>query len=308
MIKVAILPASQPEYESAVVSGGGEIAGLADGATGLVWTDSQGVTALADLLDVNPQVDWVQLPFAGVDNFKALFDSVLGQMRPITFTSAKGSYREPVAEHALMLALALARAIPERLAAKTWGRKFAATLFDANVLIVGGGGIATELIRLIKPFRPSISVVRRDVQPMMDTARVADLDQLDDLLAKADFVFLACALTEETRGLMNSTRFALMKDSAYLVNIARGPVIVTDDLEEALRAGQIAGAGIDVTDPEPLPDGHTLWSTPNLIITPHSADTPEMCVRLLSGRIAANVANLISERPLEGVVNLEIGY
>ncbi|MEO0067060.1 MAG: hypothetical protein RJB63_185 [Actinomycetota bacterium] len=308
MIKVAILPASQPEYESAVVSGGGEIAGLADGATGLVWTDSQGVTALADLLDVNPQVDWVQLPFAGVDNFKALFDSVLGQMRPITFTSAKGSYREPVAEHALMLALALARAIPERLAAKTWGRKFAATLFDANVLIVGGGGIATELIRLIKPFRPSISVVRRDVQPMMDTARVADLDQLDDLLAKADFVFLACALTEETRGLMNSTRFALMKDSAYLVNIARGPVIVTDDLEEALRAGQIAGAGIDVTDPEPLPDRHTLWSTPNLIITPHSADTPEMCVRLLSGRIAANVANLISERPLEGVVNLEIGY
>ena len=308
MVKVAILPASQPQYESAVVAGGGALASLKEGATGLVWTDSQGVTALADLLDVNPQVDWVQLPFAGVDNFKALFDSVLGQMRPITFTSAKGSYREPVAEHALMLALALARAIPERLAAKTWGRKFAATLFDANVLIVGGGGIATELIRLIKPFRPSISVVRRDVQPMMDTARVADLDQLDDLLAKADFVFLACALTEETRGLMNSTRFALMKDSAYLVNIARGPVIVTDDLEEALRAGQIAGAGIDVTDPEPLPDRHTLWSTPNLIITPHSADTPEMCVRLLSGRIAANVANLISERPLEGVVNLEIGY
>ena len=212
MIKVAILPASQPEYESAVVSGGGEIAGLADGATGLVWTDSQGVTALADLLDVNPQVDWVQLPFAGVDNFKALFDSVLGQMRPITFTSAKGSYREPVAEHALMLALALARAIPERLAAKTWGRKFAATLFDANVLIVGGGGIATELIRLIKPFRPSISVVRRDVQPMMDTARVADLDQLDDLLAKA----MASALDQSTGALPSriTARLAQMREQA----------------------------------------------------------------------------------------------
>jgi phosphoglycerate dehydrogenase-like enzyme len=308
MVKVAISPTSEPQYEAAVIAGGGVLATLENGATGLVWTDSQGVAALTDHLEAHPQVNWVQLPFAGVDNFKVLFEQLVDQGRSITITSAKGSYREPVAEHALMLALALARAIPERLAAKTWGRKFAATLFDANVLIVGGGGIANELIRLIKPFRPSISVVRREVQPMPDNVRVAGLDQFDELLPKADFVFLACALTEETRGLMNSARFALMQDSAYLVNIARGPVVVTGDLEAALRGGQLAGAGIDVTDPEPLPDSHTLWSAPNLIITPHSADTPEMCVRLLSTRIAANVANLISARPLEGLVNLEIGY
>ena len=306
--KVAVLPGSQAEYQAAVIAGGGEVASLGPQVSGLIWTDSQEVAELAEILRVNKQIRWVQLPFAGVDNFKSLFDEVHSRNQVVTFTSAKGAYREPVAEHALMLALALARALPERLAAKTWGRKFAATLFDSKVVIVGGGGIAEELVRLLTPFRPEISVVRREAREMTGVTRVSNLDDLDQLLPTADFVFNTSALTEQTRGLFNSRRFGLMQPSAYFINIARGAIVNTADLEAALRGKLIAGAGIDVTDPEPLPDGHSLWEAPNLIITPHTADTPEMCVRLLSERVVENVRRILAGESLEGEVNLKLGY
>lgn len=305
---MAVLPKTQPEYLRAIALGGGIAADLNENTTGLVWTDSQGVQELAELLTVNPQITWVQLPFAGVDNFKPLFDEILISGRSISFTSAKGAYREPVAEHALMLALALGRALPERLAAKSWGRKFAASLFDSKVLIVGGGGIAEELLRLLAAFRVDATVIRRSESPLAGANRTAQLEDLNACLPEADFVFIASALTDETKQLFDVTRFAIMKPSAYLVNIARGAIVDSKALEQALRTGQIAGAGIDVTDPEPLPDGHNLWNTPNLIITPHTADTPEQCVRLLSARVERNVGAIIEGTNLDGLVNLELGY
>jgi phosphoglycerate dehydrogenase-like enzyme len=303
-----VLPAPQSEYLQAIALAGGAAADLNENTTGLVWTDSQDVEQLAGILSDNPQITWVQLPFAGVDNFKVLFDSIRDSARDLVITSAKGAYREPVAEHALMLALALGRALPERLAAKSWGRKFAASLFDAKVLIIGGGGIADEILRLLAPFRVESTVVRRSKEPMANANKTIGLGELNAHLSESDFVFIASALTSETKGLFDSSKFACMKHSAYLVNIARGAIIDSQALEMALTSGQIAGAGIDVTDPEPLPDGHPLWNTPNLIITPHSADTPEQCVRLLSERILFNVEALIHGAPLDGQVNLELGY
>ncbi len=305
---VAVQPTSQPEYVRAVALGGGVCADLGETTTGLVWTDSQGPEALAQLLDSHPRISWVQLPFAGVDNFKPLFDSMLASGRSVTFTSAKGAYREPVAEHALMLALALGRSLPERLAANSWGAKFAASLFDSKVLIVGGGGIAEELLRLLTPFRVEATVVRRSNLPLSGARETVTLEELNTYLPDADFVFIASALTSETSKLFDSNRFAMMKPSSYLVNIARGAIVDSAALEKALRSGQIAGAGVDVTDPEPLPDGHSLWTTPNLIITPHTADTPEQCVRLLAERIGLNVRALIEGSHLDGLVNLELGY
>lgn len=305
---VAVLPQSQPEYLRAIALGGGIAADLNGNTTGLVWTDSQGVQQLAEVLVKNPQITWVQLPFAGVDNFKSLFDTIASAGREISFTSAKGAYREPVAEHALMLALALGRALPERLAAKAWGRKFAASLFDSKVLVVGGGGIAEEILRLLEPFRVDATVVRRSQVALPRATRTVGLSELDSALAEADFVFIASALTQETEKLFDADRLARMKPSAYLVNIARGAIVDSKALEAALISGQIAGAGIDVTDPEPLPDGHFLWRVPNLIITPHTADTPEQCVRLLADRIVLNVSALIAGSELVGSVNLELGY
>jgi phosphoglycerate dehydrogenase-like enzyme len=305
---VAVLPTAQPEYLRAIALGGGVAADLNGSTTGLVWTDSQDTVQLAQILADNPQITWVQLPFAGVDNFKGLFDSLRESGRKLLVTSAKGAYREPVAEHALMLALALGRALPERLAAKSWGGKFAVSLFDANVLIVGGGGIAEELLRLLAPFRVTSTVVRRSTNPLLGADKTIGHRELDSHLAGADFVFIASALTEETKELFDSNMFSYMKQSAYLVNIARGAIVDSSALEVALTTGQIAGAGIDVTDPEPLPDGHSLWNVPNLIITPHTADTPEQCVRLLSDRIVLNVQAMIHGTPLVGQVNFELGY
>jgi len=305
---VAVLPTAEAQYLSAVALGGGVAADLNQNTTALVWTDSKDVVGLVRILEENPQLEWVQLPFAGVDNFKSIFDRVASSGRAITFTSAKGAYREPVAEHALMLALALGRALPERLAAKTWGGKFAASLFDSKVLILGGGGITEEILRLLAPFRVDSTVVRRSEVDLDSATRTIRMDDLDNHLAQADFVFIASALTDETKGLFDAGRLAVMKRSAYLVNIARGAILDSQALELALKSGQIAGAGIDVTDPEPLPDGHPLWDTPNLIITPHTADTPEQCLRLLSERIEFNVNALINGSELVGRVNLELGY
>lgn len=305
---VAVLPTSQPEYVRAIALGGGVCADLDENTTGLVWTDSQGSEQLGLILSNHPQISWVQLPFAGVDNFKQVFDAFIASGRSLTFTSAKGAYREPVAEHALMLALALGRALPERMAAKSWGGKFAASLFDSNVLIVGGGGIASELLRLLAPFRVDSTVVRRSSEWLPGSGRTVTLEKLNDHLGEADFVFIASALTDATERLFDSSRFAVMKPSAYLVNVARGAIVDSQAMEEALRSGQIAGAGVDVTDPEPLPDGHSLWNTPNLIITPHTADTPEQCLRLLADRIELNVRALIGGSMLDGLVNLELGY
>lgn len=299
---VAIEPKSFPEYAQAVLDAGGTVAPMSQEVRAVIWTDYSQPKALTDLIDTNPQLEWVQLPFAGVDAFAEVLD------RKVRFTSAKGSYREPVAEHVLALTLAHLRIIPERVRSVTWGRKFAASLYDANILIFGGGGITEELIKLLQPFRSQITVVRKNPQPLDGAKRTLAFDQLDAELPKADVVILAAALTPETTGLFDSSKFALMKPTGIFINIARGPMVKTDDLVQALNDEVIAGAGVDVTDPEPLPDGHPLWTAKNIIITPHTADTREQVVRLFSDRIRENVAAYISGQGWVGVVDPTLGY
>lgn len=298
---ISIAPKSFPEYEEAVQSAGGVLAPLSTETKGLIWTDYSSPGDLGELLRNHPQIDWVQLPFAGVD----AFDQVI-QM-PHRFTSAKGSYREPVAEHALALSLALMRILPERARAKHWGRPFAVSLYDAKVLIVGGGGITEELLNLLAPFRADITVIRKQAIGLQG-CRTLTFESLDAELPQADLVVITAALTPETRHLFDARRVGLMKPSAYLVNIARGPIIKSEDLISALDEGVIAGAALDVTDPEPLPEGHTLWDAKNILITPHTADTREMVVRLFSERIRENTLAFIAGEPLVGAVSAKLGY
>lgn len=299
---IAIEPKSFPEYEAAIVSAAGVVAPLSPNVEGLVWTDYSKPDLLKAVIAENPQLRWVQLPFAGVDAFADVLSDRL------TFTSAKGSYREPVAEHALALSLALMRIIPERVRAKTWGRKFADTLYESRVLIFGGGGITEELLRLLAPFRSNVRVVRKNPSPMAGASAVLPFEHLDQELELADLVILAAALTPETHGLFDASKFALMKESAYLVNIARGPMVVTSDLILALEQGQIAGAALDVTDPEPLPDGHPLWEAKNIIITPHTADTKPMVIRLFSERLVENTKAFLGFGEWVGRVDSKSGY
>ena len=300
---VAIEPKSDLAYEQAVVSGGGEVAALSDQVSALIWTDYSAPEKLAKVLEQNPQIEWVQLPFAGVDAFADVLSA------PVKFTSAKGSYKEPVAEHALALSLALGRKIPVRVKATSWGKREAVSFYDSNILIVGAGGITQELIGMLKPFRARISVCRNQAElPVPGSTDVFGLEQLAKKISEADLVVIACALTDKTRGLFDLELMSKMKPTAFLVNVARGPIIKTADLLTALDQGLIAGAAVDVTDPEPLPEGHPFFGRDDLIVTPHTADTKEIVMRHFALRVQLNVKAYLGLGPWVGEVDPERGY
>jgi phosphoglycerate dehydrogenase-like enzyme len=143
---------------------------------------------------------------------------------------------------------------------------------------------------------------------MSGATRVVGVDGLHDALDAAVGVVLALALTPDTVGIIGRDELARMSERGWLVNVARGKHVVTDELVEALRDSVIGGAALDVTDPEPLPDDHPLWSIPNCIITPHVANTPEMAFPLLAARITENVRRWGSGEPLVGLVDPSLGY
>jgi phosphoglycerate dehydrogenase-like enzyme len=303
-LRVAVGPSPAPTWVGeAIEAGGGAVVELS-GADALVWLDPLDPPGLQSMLDDAPSVRWVQLPWAGVEEYAAA--GVFGDGR--TWTCGKGVYAEPVAEHALMLALAGLRHVPERVMARSWGPMLGRSLYDGRVTILGGGGIARSLLALLEPLRVEATVVRRRAEPVPGAARTVDLDELPTALGSADVVVVALSLTPETRGVIARPQLAAMQPHAWLVNVARGGHVVTDDLVAALADSVIAGAALDVTDPEPLPDGHPLWDAPNCIITPHSADTPEMIRPLLAARIRENVRRFAAGEELIGPVDPALGY
>lgn len=285
----------------AIVAGGGQIVPLAD-AEALVWAAPRDPDALAAALDAAPQLVWVQLPFAGIENFMHLVD------HDRVWTCGKGVYAEPVAELALTLALMGLRHVGSYSRALAWSGPHGRNLFGANVTILGGGGITESLIRLLQPFECHITVVRNRVAPMDGVDDVVESDRYVDALAGADVVFVALSLTPDTEGMISRSELEQMQPHAWIVNVARGRHIVTDDLVWALQHGVIGGAALDVTEPEPLPEGHPLWTMPNCIITPHVGNTPAMAVPLLSERITTNVRRFEEGEELVGPVHVDLGY
>jgi phosphoglycerate dehydrogenase-like enzyme len=300
---IAIEPKSFDAYEAAVSAAGGKVVPLSDQVRALIWTDYSAPELLAKTLAGNPQIEWVQLPFAGVDAFADILSA------PVRFTSAKGSYKEPVAEHALALALALGRKIPERVRATSWGKREAISFYDSNVLLVGAGGISEELIGMLRPFRARISVCRnQENTPVTGAEEVFGLADLPKKIGNADLVVIACALTDKTRGLFDFELLSKIKPTAFLVNVARGPIVNTTDLLKALDLALLAGAAVDVTDPEPLPDGHPMFGRDDLIVTPHTADTKEIVMRHFSVRVQHNVRAFLGQVPWIGEVDPMRGY
>ena len=289
-------------------SHGFRIVGPDDGeATAIIVVQMLKSAVIEETLAANPNVTWVQLPYAGVERFLP----VARKYPHVTFTSAKGTYAPPVAEHALALTLALLRHLPERIRATSWGATFGSTLDGANVVIVGGGGIGEELVRLFTTWDTTITVVRRRPDPVEGADQTVTAEHLDDVLPAADVVVIAAAATPETKHMFGPKQFELMDNQAVLVNIARGSLIDTEALVTALAERKIRSAGLDVTAPEPLPDGHPLWEEPNCIITPHTADTPDMVIPLLNQRIVRNLDALAAGKTpdtLEGLVDVDAGY
>ncbi|WP_448004471.1 NAD(P)-dependent oxidoreductase [Agromyces bauzanensis] len=304
---IAVLPDGDPTVEAAVRDAGGTVAALDASTRGIVWSAASGANRLGVALDAHPGVAWVQLPWAGVDAFAPLLERHRGDGR--IWTSAKGAYAQPVAEHALMLALALLRELPRRVGARSWeADERGRSLYGAEVVIVGAGGIAVELLRLLAPFGVRATVVRRRSEPVEGAFRTVSASALGEALDGAEVVFVAAALTGESRGLIGADEFARMPRGAVLVNVARGGLVDTDALVDALRSGRLGGAGLDVTDPEPLPEGHPLWSTPGCVITPHVADTEAMTAPLFAERVRRNVSAFVGDGVFEGRIDLDAGY
>ena len=306
MVRVALSPTpARPWAPAAVEAAGAQIVADPADAEVLLFLSHDDPEGLAKALAESPNAAWVQLPWAGIEAFVAA--GVLDPTR--TWTCGKGVYAEPVAEHALALALAGLRDIPERVRATSWGKQGGVSLYDGKATILGAGGITECLVDFLTPMRTEITVVRRDASVALPgVARTAGPDGLHDGLSQADVVFLALALTPTTVGIIDAAALRAMQPHAWLVNVARGRHVVTDDLVTALQERWIGGAGLDVTDPEPLPDGHPLWDVPNCIITPHTANSLEMGLPLLAKRVTENLRRYADGLPLIGLVDLDAGY
>ncbi len=285
----------------AVTAGGGRVVDP-DDAEAVVWTSPTDPDGLAALLAAHPGIRWVQLPFAGIEPYRAVLDDER------TWTCGKGVYAPPVAELALALLLSGLRHVGPYARAGRWTPPMGRNLRGARITVLGGGGITAELLRLLAPFDVDATVVRRHPGAVEGAGRVVGPDALDDALDGADGLVLALALTPETRGIVGVEALERLPDHAALVNVARGAHVDTAALVAAFAADALGSAGLDVTDPEPLPEGHPLWSEPRCTITPHVGNTPDMAVPLLSARIRANVERWAAGRDLLGPVDVTLGY
>lgn len=230
----------------------------------------------ADLIDAAPKLRWIHVNAAGVNNCDLDRLRTLG----IVLTNQKRTFGPEISDHAIGLLLALTRGLDGSLKAQLagrWERNPVSPdrlwgLEDRTILIVGLGGIGTMIAEKAHGMGMRVIATRgssREGPDFVDYVGLAH--ELPDLIGQADVVVNATPLTPETTGLFDAEMLARMQPHAYFINVGRGPTVVTDDLIAALQNGTIAGAGLDVTDPEPLPPDHPLFSAPNVIITPHIA-------------------------------------
>jgi len=291
-------------FVAAVEAGGAEVVPVSE-ASALIWADPAAAGDFPGVVAQAPDLEWVQLPYAGIENFAS-------ELEPgLLWTCGKGVYADPVAEHVIALTLAGFRHLHTAIPATSWPAQEGRNLIGANMVVVGAGGITESLIDLLEAWGTTISVIRRSASPMLgvaETVSQSDSAACRALLAAADVVVLAAALTPETAGMVDADFLDAMNPEAWLVNVARGGLVDQDALLNSLRSGGIAGAALDVTTPEPLPDGHPLWDEPNCIITPHVANTPEMGLPLIAHRVRLNVERWIEDEELIGVVDVDAGY
>jgi phosphoglycerate dehydrogenase-like enzyme len=207
-----------------------------------------------------PRLRVIQTLTAGVDHIR---DHVPDG---VVLCNARGVHDASTAELAVGLTIASLRGIPEFVRAQDrgeWRSRTLTSLADHTVLIVGYGSIGVALERRLRPFECDVLRVARRARD-----GVAGMDALPQLLGEADVVILVVPITDETHGMVDAAFLAAMRDGALLVNVARGPIVQTEALLAELQSGRLRAA-LDVTDPEPLPPGHPLWSAPGVLISPH---------------------------------------
>lgn len=254
--------------------------------------------ALADPLARMPALDVVQLLTAGHDHLAGRLPD------GVRLCAGRGIHETSTAELAMTLILASLRGVPEAVRAadrgvwdrSPWAGERRPALADRRVLILGYGAIGEALERRLVPFEVDVVRVARSGRP-----GVHPIAEVSRLLPEVDVVVLLCPLTEETRGLVDAAFLAAMRPGALLVNLSRGPVVVTDDLLAALRAGHVTAA-LDVTDPEPLPDGHPLLTAPGVLLTPHVGGASTAMWPRAHRVVRDQLHRWVAGEPLAGVV------
>jgi len=262
------------------------------------------------LLAKAPKLKWIQAESAGVENYTFLpgfADS------GITLTNCKIVQGPEIADHALGLLLALTRGIA--IAARNSKGEFNQRAFSPielrgkTALIIGVGGIGTQIAeRLHASGMTVIGVDPKDMPYTTYLARTVAPDRLDSVIPLADVVLVSAPLTPRSRKMMGPRQFELMKQNSYFIAVSRGGLYDTDALVKALDSKKLAGAGVDVTDPEPLPPGHALWKFPNVVITPHIAGRSDGENARYEELFTENLRRFAANEPLLNVVDKAKGY
>jgi len=249
-------------------------------------------------------VRWVQLSFTGIDH------APTATLQAELVTTARGAGAIPIAEYVMASLLASSRDFPRhwlREAPERWNYQRTTALFGQTLALVGFGGIARRVASLADAFNMNVVATRRHDSHGHD-GHVTLAPTVTELVREADHLVVCAPLTSETHHLINDDVLRQVKPGVHLVNIARGGLIDQDALRRALDEGRVRRASLDVTDPEPLPEGHWLYTHPHVFLTPHSSWTG---TPFFSGAIdifSDNLARYLAKQPLEGVIDRELGY
>ena len=265
--------------------------------------------ALRKALELLPDLAWIHTASAGFN--WVLIPEVVA--RPIKLTRTATVLDTPIAEFVIATTLALLKQLPRFMAAqqeRRWERSpDMRGLQDATVLVIGAGAIGRASAKRFQAFGARTVGIKRDPVPLPEFDEVVGPADLHRTLAAADVVVVACPLTPETRHLLGRSEFALMKSTAVLVNIARGEVLVEDDLVSALRQKTIAGAALDVFTVEPLPSDSPLWELDNVILTPHASYYDPRNLGAAVDEFADNLERFMHGEPLlHEIKSRELGY
>jgi phosphoglycerate dehydrogenase-like enzyme len=271
-----------------------------------------GITAgvLDHIVGRSPRLRWIHSASAGIDRVA----TPLVRARGLTVTNARGVFSQPIAEYVVMMALAIARRLPQLLELqreRTWQPLRGRELSAMTIGIVGYGSIGAEVARLLAAFGPRIVATRRHPERGPgDAANVElfGLDALDEVLRASDIVVVAAPLTDETAGMIGAPQFQDMRENAWLINISRGRLVDETALRRALESGWIGGAVLDVFTEEPLQPDSPLYDTPNLILTPHTSWASDLVNERSIGLFLDNLRRYRAGQPLDNVVDLEAGY
>jgi D-3-phosphoglycerate dehydrogenase len=274
--------------------------------------DADGLVGPIDpeLFEHAGQLRWVQSLSSGVDAL--LFPDFVAS--DVILTSEKGLVGPHLADHAFGLLLSLTRSLAWAARQRRWGnrlpmRRAARELSQMTAGIIGLGGTGTSVAERAQAFGLASLAVDPVVTDRPDTVQALDPpERLIEMAGNSNVLFVCCPLTPDTYHMVDAAVFDAMPDGGYVVNVTRGPIIDPDALIEALESGKLAGAGLDVTEPEPLPDEHPLWTYDNVIISPHTAGASQHRVGRVQQRVIRNIGHLANDEPLEGVIDKLKGF